>query len=105
VRRGAYPSGDNFISRIHVDDLAAICEAALLGDVTGAYPVADDEPCTSGEIAEFCARLLGVPLPTGPVAAPRIFGDRKVNGRAIRRLLGVELRYPSYRTGIPASLS
>ena len=31
--------------------------------------------------------------------------NRKVDGRAIRRLLGIELRYPSYRTGIPASLA
>jgi nucleoside-diphosphate-sugar epimerase len=105
VRRGTYPPGENFISRIHVDDLAAVAEAALLSNLTGAYPVADDEPCTSREIAEFCAARLGVPLPAGPVAAPRIFGDRKVDGRASRRLLGVELRYPSYRTGIPASLS
>jgi nucleoside-diphosphate-sugar epimerase len=104
VRRGTYPPGENFISRIHVDDLAAHCEAALLSELTGAYPVADDEPCTSREIAEYCSRLLGVPLPEGPVATPRVFGDRKVDGSAIRRLLGVALRYPSYRTGIPASI-
>ena len=104
VRRGTYPPGENFISRIHVDDLAAHCEAALLSELTGAYPVADGEPCTSREIAEFCSQLLGVPLPDGPVATPRIFGDRKVDGSAIRRLLGVTLEYPSYRTGIPASI-
>ena len=104
VRRGTYPPGENFISRIHVDDLAAHVEAALLSDLTGAYPVADEEPCTSREIAEFCSKLLGVALPDGPVATPRIFGDRKVDGAAIRRLLGVTLRYPSYRVGIPASI-
>lgn len=104
VRRGTYPPGENFISRIHVDDLAAHCEAALLSDLTGAYPVADEEPCTSREIAEFCSKLLSVPLPDGPVATPRIFGDRKVDGSAIRSLLGVKLRYPSYRTGIPACI-
>ena len=101
VRRGTYPPGENFISRIHVDDLAAHAEAALLSDLTGAFPVADEEPCTSREIAEFCATLLGVALPQGPVATPRIFGDRKVDGSAIRKLLGVTLQYPSYRTGIP----
>ena len=103
VRRGTYPPGENFISRIHVDDLAAHAEAALLSDVTGAYPVADEEPCTSREIAEFCANLLGVELPKNPAPRPRVFGDRKVDGSAIRRLLGVTLRYPSYRTGIPAA--
>jgi nucleoside-diphosphate-sugar epimerase len=104
VRAGTYPPGDNFISRIHVDDLAAHAEAALLSDLTGAYPVADEEPCTSREIAAFCAQLLGVDLPTGPVAAPRVFGDRRVDGSAIRKLLGLTLRYPSYRVGIPAAI-
>jgi nucleoside-diphosphate-sugar epimerase len=104
VRKGTYPPGPNYISRIHVDDLAAHSEAGLLSDLTGAYPVADEEPCTSTEIAEFCAKLLNVPLPTGPVAAPRIFGDRKVDGSAIRKLLGITLQYPTYRTGIPACI-
>ncbi|MEI9812335.1 MAG: NAD(P)-binding domain-containing protein [Acidobacteriota bacterium] len=105
VRAGTYPPGENYISRIHVDDLAAHAEAALLSNLTGAYPVADLEPCTSREIAEFCANLLNVALPTGPVAAPRIFGDRHVDGSAIRKLLGIGLQYPSYRTGIPASIA
>ncbi len=104
VRLGTYPPGDNFISRIHVDDLAAHAEAALLSNITGAYPVADEEPCTSREIAEFCANLLTVKLPNGPIATLRIFGDRRVDGSAIRKLLNVTLRYPSYRTGIPAAI-
>lgn len=99
--------GHNCISRIHVDDLAAITEAALLSDLTGAYPVADEDPCPSREIAAFCADLLGLPLPPSiprdQVSETRR-ADRRVDGRAIRRLLGVELRYPSYRSGIPAAL-
>ncbi len=104
--RGAYHAGDNFVSRIHVDDLAAHAEAALLSDLEGAYPVADDEPCTSREIAEFCARLLclpGVPEPA-PGMQLRTTSNRRVDGSAIRRALGIALLYPSYRTGIPASL-
>ena len=99
--------GFNFVSRIHVDDLAAITEAALLSGATGAYPVADEHPCCSKEIAEYCAGLLGVPMPPfascGTVPENRR-GNRRVDGSAIRRLLGITLRYPSYRTGIPASL-
>ncbi len=100
--------GNNYVSRIHVDDLAALAEAALLSDLKGAYPVADEEPCTSLEIAEFCARLLGISLP--PEIAANELGetrrsDRRVDGSAILRALGVGLRYPSYRTGIPASLA
>jgi nucleoside-diphosphate-sugar epimerase len=99
--------GSNFVSRIHVDDLAAHCEAALLSDVTGAYPVADEEPCRSCEIAGFCATLLGLPMPVS-VAAEDVHdtrrADRRVDGGAIRKLLGITLQYPSYRVGIPASL-
>jgi len=99
--------GQNYVSRIHVDDLAATVLAALYSDVAGVYPVADEEPCTSVEIARFCAEQLGLPPPE-PVDDVESYhtlrADRKVNGSAILNLLGVRLRYPSYRTGIPAAI-
>lgn len=100
--------GSNFVSRIHVDDLAAICEAALLADIGGAWPVADEHPCTSLEICEFCCALLGLPM---PAAASREQltetrrANRKVDGRAVCRALHTVLQYPSYRAGIPACLA
>ena len=55
---------------------------------------------------EFCAHILG--LPSVPQRAPgtrgRATSNRRVDGSAIRRALGITLAYPSYRTGIPASL-
>jgi nucleoside-diphosphate-sugar epimerase len=110
MRAGTYSlagDGGNFVSRIHVDDLAAHCVAGLLSRVTGAYPVADDEPCTSREIAEYCAGLLGMATPGS--ANPGLLGEtrranRRVDGSAIRRLLGIHLKYPSYREGIAACL-
>ncbi len=98
--------GSNFVSRIHVDDLAAITAAALVSDVTGSFPAADDHPSTSREIAAFCSELTGAPIESASKAevSETRRSDRRVDGRAIRRLLGVELRYPSYREGIPASL-
>ena len=99
--------GGNLVSRIHVDDLAAIAEAALYSDVTGAWPVADEDPCTSREIARFCADLLSLPMPA-PAAAtdvhPTRLTNRRVDGSAIVKLLGVKLQYPSYRVGVPAAL-
>jgi nucleoside-diphosphate-sugar epimerase len=99
--------GNNYVSRIHVDDLAAHAEAALLSKASGAWPVGDDYPCTSIEIARYCATLLNVQMPESVSAADvhrTRRADRKVDGSAVRRLLGVELIYPSYREGIPASL-
>lgn len=99
--------GSNYVSRIHVDDLAAIAEASLLADFTGAYPVADRLSCPSHEIAAYCSQLLGVPMPESvcreELSATRR-SDRRVDGSEICRKLGIELRYPSYLTGIPASL-
>jgi len=43
IQRGEYSLSNTFVSRIHVDDLAAHAEAALLSAVTGAWPVADEE--------------------------------------------------------------
>ena len=109
LREGKWKIGGdglNFVSRIHVDDLATHAVATLLGDLTGAWPVADEEPCTTLAITEFCCALLGLPLP--PAVPPGALdetrrADRRVNGAAVRARLGITLEYPSYRTGIPAS--
>ena len=109
IQRGEHSLSDRFVSRIHVDDLAAHVEAALLSTISGAYPVADEEPCTSHDIAKFCARLLNVPVAgAGHKRAnrmPRFANNRRVDGSAIRRALGITLTYPSYRVGVPAALS
>ncbi len=104
IQRGSYSLADTYVSRIHVDDLAALAEAALLSDLTGAYPVADDEPCTSRQLAEFCASLLRINLGPGHEQPSRFASNRRVDGSAIRRVLGISLAYPSYRQGVPASL-
>jgi len=110
MRAGRYRlagEGSNLVSRIHVEDLAALAEAALLSELEGIYPVADTEPCSSREMAQFCADLLGLPMPPAKALTEVHHtrrSNRKVDGRAIFRLLGVKLRYPSYRTGVPAAL-
>ena len=101
-------AGNRVVSRIHVDDLAAIVAAAIQQQVEGSYPVADNCPATSGEVAQFCADLLGLGMPaTVPdesLSETRRVG-RRVDGSAIRRVTGVDLRYPSYREGTVASLA
>jgi len=76
---------------------------------SGAYPVADEEPCTSRDMAESCAKLLNVPV-TGtkherPDRMPRFANNRRVDGSAMRNALGIKLTYPSYRVGVPAAIS
>lgn len=104
MARGSYVlpgDGSNYISRIHVDDLAAIVEAAVFDTLTGAFPVADERPCTSREMADYCSQLLGLPrVPDGDAA----ISNRRVDGSEIRRRLGVQLRYPSYKEGVRAAV-
>lgn len=100
--------GANFVSRIHVDDLAALAAAALYSREGGAWPVADREPAQSRAVAEFVCGLLGCPMP-GSATREELHetrrADRRVQGDAVFRLLDVRLRYPSFREGIPAALA
>ncbi len=99
--------GSTYTSRIQVDDLAAVTVAAVLGELGGAWPVADEEPSTNLEITRFCCDLLGVAVPESavPTALDETRrADRRVDGRAVLAELGVRLRYPSYRFGVAAAL-
>jgi nucleoside-diphosphate-sugar epimerase len=106
MRAGTYKlagDGANYISRIHVDDLAALCVAALESDTTGAYPVADLHACPAREIAAWCAQRFGYEMPAFADSLPQDDtrrSNRRVDGRAIARLLNVELRYRSYVEGL-----
>jgi nucleoside-diphosphate-sugar epimerase len=111
---GAIPGvGSGVVSRIHVDDLAAILEAGVHSDLEGAWPVADDQPCSSEEIALWCARLLRMDRGSLEKRSghqndnPATFAvaGRKVDGSKIRELLGVALAYPDYQAGILAGLA
>lgn len=108
--RGEYRlagDGGNWVSRIHVDDLAALCCAALTSRQEGCWPVADLEPARSIEIASYVAKLAGCPMPGSSPAAElheTRRANRKVDGSEVFRRLGVRLVYPSFREGIAASL-
>jgi nucleoside-diphosphate-sugar epimerase len=101
-RRGGDP--DRVVSRIHVEDLAALCEAALCSRLTGAFPAADRSPATAREVAAFCASLGLVP-PALADAIPGPHGGRRVDGRAAFEALGVAIAFPTYREGVVASIT
>jgi nucleoside-diphosphate-sugar epimerase len=111
MREGRYRlpgDGSSLVSRIHVDDLARITAAALDSPLTGGFPVADDEPAQSRDVAGFVAGCLSLPMP--PSVAPEELPEtmrttRRVDGRAIREKLGLCLIYPTFREGIPAALA
>jgi nucleoside-diphosphate-sugar epimerase len=102
-------------NRIHVDDIAQAIDAALTQRASGIFNVADDEPCPPGEPLAFAAQLLGrAPPPEVPFAeaaatmsplALSFWQDcRRVRNDKLKRVLGVNLRYPTYREGLRALL-
>lgn len=101
-----------FMSRIHVDDLAATLAASIAAPAPGtAYNVCDDEPSPPDEVLRHAARLLNLPTPPevrfeeAPMSAlARSFysESKRVSNRRIRQDLGVRLAYPSYREGLAA---
>jgi nucleoside-diphosphate-sugar epimerase len=100
-------SGQVF-SRVHVDDLAAGVIAGL-GAPAGAYNLADDLPASANEVTAHAARLLGMAMPAvvplaslSPMAQGFYAENRRVaNGKA-KRVLGWQLRYRDYRSGLRA---
>lgn len=94
--------GTRFLSRIHVEDLAALALAA--SRVSGeTYVVGDLEPAPHGEVVRFIAEEYGVPMPPYvPLdeVHETLRADRRVDPSRALRELGVSLAFPSYRVGM-----
>jgi nucleoside-diphosphate-sugar epimerase len=95
--------GRNVVSRIHVEDLARFCLAALERSPKGeTFVVADDAPVPQIEVITFLCEKLGVSWPAEvarndlPVT---LQNDRHIDARKIQQMLGVKLRFPTYREG------
>lgn len=94
-RRG--PSG--MVSRIHVDDLGDLVWRGIDSEICGAFPVADDEPCSTEAILRWCVDYLKLD-PAEVDISGTISTGREVDGQEIVRRLNAELRYPNYRAGV-----
>jgi nucleoside-diphosphate-sugar epimerase len=101
------------ISRVHVDDVAGAIERAFAQPESAVYNVADDEPAPGRAVIEYACDLLALDYP--PLRAPndpaltdmaRGFYEqcRRVSNSKIKRVLGWQPRYPSYREGLRACL-
>ncbi len=104
-------------NRIHVEDLADICVAALLQPQARnrIYNVGDGDHTTSTAFLGIVARLAGLPppaqLPLGQLQALKsdvaqsFLGEsRRVDTTRLRKELSLRLRYENLEEGIRASL-
>ncbi|UCF18350.1 MAG: NAD-dependent epimerase/dehydratase family protein [Gemmatimonadota bacterium] len=123
--RGALESGryklisgrDTWVNRVHVDDLVrGLLAAWQRGSDGRVYNLVDAEPHRASEFANLAADLHGLAQPDwiGEEEARRIYGEaqlrRKLDSKRVRSVrlgaeLGVELKYPNYRVGLPAAIA
>jgi nucleoside-diphosphate-sugar epimerase len=104
-------------NRIHVFDLADIIDGAtslaLTRGAGGVFNAADDEPTAPGDPIAFAAGLLGVAPPPeipfeeakktmSPFAVSFYGESKRVRNARLKSVLGVTLRYPTYREGLRA---
>ncbi len=97
-------------NRIHVDDIAAVIEAAAARRAAGVFNVTDDEPAPPQDVVAYAADLAGYPpLPDIPFEtadlspmARSFYAENKRVGNARLAELGVRLRYPTYRDALTA---
>jgi nucleoside-diphosphate-sugar epimerase len=97
--------GQHATSRIHVDDVIRVVFAAEdRAPPHARYLVADDEPTTQGQYARWLCDRMGLPMPPSrsmyePGAQRTAHRNRRVRNTLMKRELGIELSYPSYREG------
>ncbi len=120
LRQGQYPvigMGANFCSLIHGEDMARVCALAAEAQPAGeTFLVVDDEPVRRRDLLTHLARVAGGPplryLP--PFAARLLMGSlnvelatasRRCRNAKLKRQLGWQPRFPTFRDGFPAVLA
>jgi nucleoside-diphosphate-sugar epimerase len=102
---------DQVFNRIHVADIGRVTALAARRLLAGTYNLTDDEPAPPQEVVAFAADLAGVTPPAEeafataamtPMARSFYSDNKRVANGAIKRALGIELIYPSYREGLTA---
>jgi len=101
-------------SRIHVDDIAQVLLASIKYPRQGAiYNVCDDIPAPPEDVIAYAAELLGMPIPLAVdykeadmTAMARSFyaENKRVRNDLIKEELGIELKFPDYKTGLQSLL-
>jgi hypothetical protein len=98
-------------NRIHVDDIATTIAAAFDHRNAGTWNVCDDEPAPPQDVVTFAASLMGIaPPPEQDFASAEMSAmarsfyasNNRISNARLKRDLGVELAFPTYREGLTA---
>jgi nucleoside-diphosphate-sugar epimerase len=97
--------GSRFLSRVHVEDLAAFVLAAARFEGE-TFVVGDLTPAPHLEVVEYVCAAYGVPLPEHvPLESVHesLRADRRIDPSRALQMLGVTPCFPSYRDGMSPS--
>jgi hypothetical protein len=100
--------GSNYVSRIHLEDLARIIDLSFALPPGQIWLVGDQCPATHLEIASYVCKEIGIDLPDfAPLDEVHytMRSDRRVDGRALLDKLGYRLIYPDFRAGLKEAIS
>jgi len=103
--------GQRFLNMIHRDDvLGAIIAALKHGRAGSILNAVDDEPVSQLKFFEWLAARLGKPLPPADPedrGEPRKRGatSKRVSNLQLKKELGYEFRYPTFRQGYEAEIT
>lgn len=101
-------------NRIHVDDIGRVTALAARNRLEGTFNLTDDEPAPPQDLVSFAADLADVDAPPevpfeeaelSEMARSFYADNKRVSNAAIKRALGIELLFPTYRQGLKAIFS
>ena len=101
-------------NRIHVEDIVQVLIASIARpNPPSWYNLSDNNPAPSHEIISYACELLQRPVPElipfeeadmAPMALSFYKDNKRVRNDKIKEELGVELKYPDYKSGLEACL-
>ena len=99
-------------NRIHAEDIAGACAALVAYEgPSDVWNVTDDEPAPPQDVVTFAAEMMAVAPPPEqdfetadltPMARSFYGENKRCSNAKIKRILGYEFAYPTYREGIAA---
>jgi nucleoside-diphosphate-sugar epimerase len=104
---------DVYTNHVHADDLAAIVVRALdVGAPSGVFNASDDSEILMADFFDLVADRAGLPRPPRASrseverrVSPQLWSfmreSRRISNRRMKAELGVQLRYPTVREGVP----